>query len=84
MINWTVAVEEYKTQYTDEDGIHEFIDSLVPVYYSDILKTFDNVGFEITQEHVGLHIWQVMSQSIYEDYMDEFMSHWTGFEEEEE
>ena len=84
MIKWDEAVEEYKAQYADEDGIHEFIDSLVPIYYSDILMTFNNVGFEITQEHVGLHIWQVMTQSIYEDYMYEFMGHWTGFEEEEE
>ena len=83
MIKWDVAVEEYKAQYTDEDGIHEFIDSLVPIYYYDINKEFQDLGFVITQEHVGLRIWQVMTQSIYEAYMEEFMSHWAGFDEEE-
>ena len=36
MIDWEDMVKEYKKQYDDEDGIHEFIDSLLPVHYGDI------------------------------------------------
>lgn len=83
MIDWEKEVEEYKTQYEDEDGIHEFVESLVPIYYHDILNTFTNMTLKINEAHIGLPIWQVMAHFIYESYMEEFMSHWSGFDEEE-
>ena len=43
MIDWEDMVKEYKKQYDDEDGIHEFIDSLLPVYYGDIYSTYHEV-----------------------------------------
>ena len=82
MINWEEEVKEYKTQYEDEDGIREFVESLVPIYYGDILNTFNEMTLKINEQHIGFPIWRVMTHSIYESYMEEFMSHWSGGEEE--
>ena len=82
-INWEEMVEQYKQQYDDEDGIHEFIDSLVPVYYHDILKAFSAWAELITGDDMGLPIWQVMTKHIYESYYNSFMNKWDGFDEEE-
>jgi hypothetical protein len=87
MINWTVAVEEYKAQYADEDGIHEFIDSLVPVYYSEISRVYseemgmDPMFIEIEESHVGMQIWNVMSYRIFNHYMTCFMDELEDIEE---
>tara|TARA_R100000329_G_scaffold115910_1_gene95308 strand:- start:91 stop:357 length:267 start_codon:yes stop_codon:yes gene_type:complete len=88
MIDWSEAVEDYKTQYTDEDGIHEYVDSLVPIYYGDITQTFmdlrgPSISCKIHEAHVGMPVWRFMQEVIYEEYMGEFMAHWTGFDEEE-
>lgn len=84
MINWENEVKEYKTQYEDDEGIHEYVDSLVPIYYGDILNAFNDMTETITDNEVGLPIWKVMAYYIYQDYMEKFMEAWTPFEEEEE
>jgi hypothetical protein len=84
MINWKEEVKEYKKQYDDDGDITEYIDSLVPQYYSDILKTFNYMTFEIAEHHIGLPVWQVMGECIYNDYYESFMEAWTPFEDEEE
>ena len=43
-MNWNEEVEEYKKQYDDEDGIYEYVESLVPVYYGDISNTFNDMS----------------------------------------
>ena len=83
-INWNKEVEEYKTQYDDEDGIFEYIESLTPHYYEDIKKTFNSMSVEITADDVGFPIWQVMQKHIFDDYLESFMEAWTPFEDEEE
>jgi len=82
-INWVDEVAEYKNQYDDEDGIHEYIDSLVPIYYHDITNAFWQMTSLITDDDVGLPIWQVMTKHIYEAYFEAFMNEWDGFDEEE-
>ena len=82
-IDWKDMVKEYKKQYDDEGGIPEFIDSLVPVYYNEILEVFNDMTELITADDVGLSIWQVMTKYIYEAYYKSFMREWDGFDEEE-
>jgi len=83
-INWDEEVEEYKTQYDDEDGIFEYVESLVPHYYHDIQNTFNSISELITADDVGLAISQVMQKHIFNAYLESFMEAWTPFEDEEE
>jgi len=86
-IDWEDMVKEYKKQYDDEDGIHEFIDSLVPVYYYDIFEAFRKYCFSnnmiISNDDMGLPMWRVMTKYIYEAYYRSFMREWDLFDEEE-
>tara|TARA_R100001230_G_scaffold21896_1_gene12222 strand:+ start:417 stop:677 length:261 start_codon:yes stop_codon:yes gene_type:complete len=81
--HWEDMVKEYKKQYDDEDGIPEFIDSLVPVYYNEILEVFNDMTELITADDVGDTIWYVMTKHIYNSYYESFMGEWDGFDEEE-
>ena len=83
-MNWNEEVEEYKKQYDDEDGIYEYVESLVPVYYNDISNTFNDMSELITADDVGFPIWKVMTKNIYHAYQESFMEAWTPFEDEEE
>ena len=83
-INWDEEVEEYKKQYDDEDGIYEYVGSLVPVYYGDISNTFNDMSELITDNEVGVPIWIVMQKHIFYAYLELFMEAWTPFEDEEE
>tara|TARA_R110000824_G_scaffold222785_1_gene410551 strand:- start:2021 stop:2272 length:252 start_codon:yes stop_codon:yes gene_type:complete len=83
-MNWKEYVADFKESYTCESYISEYIDSILPVYYSDIAATFDDMAVLINEEHIGLPIWQVMNGYIYDDYYNAFMEEWNGFEEEEE
>ena len=82
-IDWEYMVIEYKRQYADEDGIHEFIDGLVPVYYNEVLEVFNDMTELITPDDVGLSIWKVMTKHIYNSYYELFMCEWDLFDEEE-
>ena len=89
MKDWEDMVKEYKKQYDDEDGIHEFIDGLVPIYYGEIYSVYHEeigtpLGIEIESQHVGLSIWQVMNIDIFNSYWESFHSAWTPFDDEEE
>lgn len=90
MHNWHEEVKEYKRQYEDAgyDGeyIHEYIDSLVPIYYGDILRAFNDLQgpsmtFVIGADDVGRPVYNLMQKIIFDEYMEEFMAHWTGEEE---
>ena len=71
---WQEYVEEYYNENgMDEDNIHEWVDSLTPVYYSQIGKQFDEFCYEITEEDVGLEIWKVMTRTIYYKLYDRFV-----------
>ena len=87
-IDWTQEVKEYKQNYDDDDGIHEYIESLVPQYFGDIYQTYhDEIGtpltIEIEPHHVGLDIWNIMVGHIYDSYMQNFLEAWNEVEEEE-
>ena len=82
-MNWNEEVEEYKKQYDDEDGIYEYVESLVPVYYGDISNTFNDMSELITADDVAVPIWQVMTKHIFNAYLESFMEAWTPFDEEE-
>ena len=84
MINWEEEVEEYKKQYDTMSYIGEYIQSLVPVYYNDILNTFNDMSELITADDVGFPIWKVMTKHIYHVYQESVMEAWTPFEDEEE
>jgi len=83
-MNWDEEVKDYKKQYDDEDGINEYVESLVPVYYGDISNTFNDMSELITADEVGVPIWQVMTKHIFNAYLESFMEAWTPFEDEEE
>jgi|TARA_B100000035_G_C21021112_1_gene564084 hypothetical protein len=87
-INWTEAVKEYKEQYDDEDGIYEYVESLLPVYYGDIYQTYhDVIGTPlktmIEPHHVGLEFWKIMAEHIFEAFLGRFYEAWNEAEEEE-
>ena len=84
MINWSDMVKEYKEQYDNEYYIGEFIDGLVPHSYYEILKVFNDMTYKIQEHQVGLCVWEVMAQCIYNDYYEAFMQYWDGFYEDEE
>ena len=88
IFDWNKIVAEYKEQYDDDDGIHEYIDSLLPVYYGDIYKVyFSEMGtplaIKVESHHVGLEFWRIMVQEIFEVYMEKFLTAWHELEEEE-
>ena len=86
--NWAEEVEEYKKQYDDDEGIHEYVESLLPVYYGDIYQTYHDVigtplNIEIEPEHVGIAFWKIMNGHILEEFMSLFMEAWNEAEEED-
>ena len=92
MIDWNEAVEDYKTHYEDtghsDEYIVEYIDALVPIYYGDIVQTFMSLNgpsmtFRIEGDDVGRPVYNLMQRIIFDEYMGEFMAHWTGFDEED-
>lgn len=88
VIDWHNVVKEYKKHYDNDDGIHEYIESLLPVYFGDIYQTYhDEIGtplnIEIEDYHVGLEIWRIMVGHIFESYVEEFLEAWNELEEEE-
>ena len=86
MIDWVEAVQEYKKEYDDDLHIMDYVDSLVPIYYYDILGVFGSYNLAntyIESHHEGLPIWQVMTQFIFEEYLNAFMNEWEPFDEEE-
>jgi len=87
-INWSEEVEEYHRHYDDEDGIREYVESLLPQYYGDIYHTYhDYIGtplnIEIEEGFVGCQIWQVMNHYLFEEFMGHFMEAFNAHKEEE-
>lgn len=87
-IDWTQEVKEYKKQYDDEDGIHEYVESLLPIYYGDIYQTYHDVigtplNIEIEEQHVGIPFWRIMNHHINIEFYSLFMEAWNEVEEEE-
>ncbi len=77
-INWKHEVIEYKSQYDDDDHISEYIESMLPVYSSEIYSTYwDAIGspayIKIESHHVGLTIDEILSRGLFDKYYDEFM-----------
>ena len=79
--NWAEEVEEYKKQYDDDEGIHEYVESLLPVYYGDIYQTYHELlgtplNIEIEEQHVGISFWKILNHDINVVYYDLFMEAW--------
>jgi len=88
-IDWTQVVKEYKKQYDDDNGIHEYVESLLPVYYYDINQTYhDLIGsplsIEISLAHVGMTFDQIMLWDIADIYHNEFWAEYKLSNDEEE
>ena len=69
-IDWSEEVKEYKKQYDDDDGIHEYVESLLPVYYGDIYQTYlDVIGttlnIVISEVHIGMTIDKILLWDMY-------------------
>tara|TARA_R100000773_G_C4177043_1_gene88319 strand:+ start:204 stop:494 length:291 start_codon:yes stop_codon:yes gene_type:complete len=72
---WQDLVEEYYNENgINEDNIHEWVDGITPVHYSEIAKQFDEFCYEITEEDVGLEIWKIMTRTIYYELHDKFVT----------
>ena len=87
--DWQKEVKEYKEHYDNDDGIHEYIESLLPVYYGDISQTYhDLIGspltIEIKEVHVGMTIDKIMLWDIYTEYSNEFWAEYKLSNDEEE
>tara|TARA_Y100000114_G_C11756068_1_gene326917 strand:- start:2082 stop:2381 length:300 start_codon:yes stop_codon:yes gene_type:complete len=95
IFNWNRIVAEYKENYYDEawadsdnDGIHEYIESLLPVYYGDIYQVYHSemgtpLAITVEPHHVGLEFWRIMVQEIFEVYMEKFLEALNELKEEE-
>ena len=88
-IDWAEAVKEYKEQYDDDNGIHEYVEGLLPQYYYDINQTYhDLIGsplnIEIKQVHVGMTFDKIMLWDIYTEYSNAFWAEYKLSNDEEE
>tara|TARA_Y100000004_G_scaffold46464_1_gene50999 strand:- start:3728 stop:4000 length:273 start_codon:yes stop_codon:yes gene_type:complete len=88
-IDWEEAVKEYKKQYDDEDGIHEYVESLLPVYYGDIYQTYHDIigtplSIKILNAHVGMTIDKILLWDIYTEYSNAFHAEYKLSNDEEE
>ena len=86
--NWAEEVKEYKKQYDDDEGIHEYVESLLPVYYGDIYQTYHELlgtplNIEIEEQHVGISFWKILNHDINIVYYDLFMEAWNEAKDEE-
>ena len=86
--NWAEEVEEYKKQYDDDEGIHEYVESLLPVYYGYIYQTYHELlgtplNIEIEEQHVGISFWKILNHDINVVYYDLFMEAWNEAKDED-
>ena len=86
--NWAEEVEEYKKQYDDDEGIHEYVESLLPVYYGDIYQTYHELlgtplNIDIEEQHVGISFWKILNHDINVVYYDLFMEAWNEAKDED-
>jgi hypothetical protein len=89
VIDWHEEVKEFRRQYDNDDDISEYIDSMLPHYYSEIYTAYHEaigtpLNIEIHAGHVGLTIDRIMLGFLFENYFDSFMSAWNEVVEEEE
>tara|TARA_R100000750_G_scaffold58367_1_gene46033 strand:+ start:50 stop:337 length:288 start_codon:yes stop_codon:yes gene_type:complete len=73
----------------DSDKIHEYVDGLLPLYYGQIYHDYHDLigtplGIEITQDMVGMEVWQVMNMRLFDEYLTLFMEKLHQITEEEE
>tara|TARA_R100001015_G_C4501135_1_gene75646 strand:- start:8 stop:283 length:276 start_codon:yes stop_codon:yes gene_type:complete len=76
MINWHEQAIEYLKEYGNDDSyISEWIDSLVPHFYYDIMQEalrLDAYHLEIENSHLGQSIWKIFQWCIFENYQECF------------
>lgn len=83
MSKWKDLVEDYKKEYDDESGVSEYIEHLLPTYYSHVYDEYHRLGLgspmgiTIQDDHVGMAIWEIMNLEIYDEYYELFMNAWT-------
>ena len=87
-IDWTKEVKEYKEQYDDNDGIYEYVESLLPHGDGDIYQTYHDVigtplNIIIEPQHVGIELWKILNGYIYAEYCALFYEALNELEEEE-
>ena len=88
-INWKHEVIEYKAQYEDDDHISEYIESMLPHYYSEIYTTYHEAigtpfNIEVESHHVGLTLDKILLTELFYKYHGEFMMELHVYEELEE
>ena len=88
-IDWAEEVKEYREQYNDDDGIHEYVESLLPVYNGDIYQTYHEIigtplNIQIVNAHVGMTIDKILLWDIYTEYSSAFWAEYKLSNQEEE
>ena len=73
----------------DTDRINEYVDGLLPLYYSEIYNEYHRhlgtpFSIEITQDMVGLAIWEIMNRQLFDEYFTLFMDKLNEIHEEDE
>jgi succinate dehydrogenase hydrophobic anchor subunit len=75
-MNWKEEVKQFKEQYNgNEDYIHEYVDGLVPIAYTDIMDVALETKayqYDIVESQVDEPIWKVLQQAIFAVYLQEF------------
>ena len=85
---WNEQVQEFQTHYQGNlDYLHEFIDSLVPIRYTDIWDVawaYDLGHFALGFEQASGHtVYEFFQHEISNIYHDEFAEAWNLYMEEE-
>jgi hypothetical protein len=87
-INWKEMAKEYKESYEDDEGVHEYVEGLLPIYYGEINSTYhDYIGsplnIEVTNAHVGMTFDQIMNAELFDEFLCRFLGEYMKIEEEE-
>ena len=73
----------------DTDRINEYVDGMLPLYYGEIYNQYHRhlgtpLSIEITQDMVGLAIWEIMNRQLFDEYFTLFIDELYRIYEEEE
>ena len=87
-INWKELAKEYKEHYDDDDGIHEYVEGLLPIYFGEIYSTYHEyigtpLNIEINSHMVGREFWQIMNDELFDAFLGKFLDEYMAIEEEE-
>jgi len=87
-INWKELAKEYKENYEDDSGVHEYVEGLLPIYFGEIYSTYHEyigtpLNIEIEESMIGRQFWQIMNDELFDEFLCRFLGEYMAIEEEE-